>query len=168
MNPTKRMIDPAVAFDSDLRPLEKRAVYIALHHLAEDSGCFVANPRAVRKAAVPLEADITDAEVAEYLRQLEDEGFVWGYEAEGVQCGFLPDFPVWNRSLTRWNAPREVPLPPGIGFVPHESKNRYESGTYHWAKTPAALGQAAVIPKSEPSVGTRLGGFRNPDELFKD
>ena len=169
MSPVKRMIDPEVAFDLDLLPLAKRCVYVAMHHLAEDSGCFVWNPHSVRKAAMPLEAEVLDEDVAEYMRQLAQDGLVWVYEAEGVNCGFLPAFPVWNRSLSRWNAPREVPLPPGIGFVSHESKNRYESGTYCWPKTRESLGRAAQVPASARTRKERLtGGFLDANELLGD
>ncbi len=138
--PRQRMVPPQLAVDLSLTPLVKRAVYIGIMQLCEDSGCFIWSPRDVRSVALPLE-QVSDNEVEEIMRQLVSDERIWSYEAEGVRCGYVPAFPEINRSLTRWNVPQTVPLPGGITFEEIESANRYGSCKYTWPKSKAALTQ---------------------------
>jgi len=158
--PRQRMVPVSLAVDLGLTPLLKRAVYIGLMQLAEDSGCFIWNPRDVRSVALPLERDVTDQTVEQVMRELETDGYVWSYEAEARYCGFVPAFPEHQRSLTRWNVPQSVPLPPGITYEPIASANRYGSCRYTFPKSKSAMqnSQSANESSALPSMQSLTQG----------
>ena len=148
----KRMIRPEVATDPVLQPLKKRVVYEALMMLAEDSGCFAWKPREVRHAALPFDAETTDAEVAHMLDELDEDERLWSYEIDGDRFGYIVEFPHWQSSLTRWNAPDRVPLPDGIQYTEIESKNRFGSVRYVWPKSERELRGSVPSQPSIPSI----------------
>jgi len=154
--PRQRMVPPGLAVDLGLTPLVKRAVYIGAMQIAEDSGCFVWSARDVRSVALPLERDVTDADVEQIMCELEADDYLWAYEAEGLHCGYIAGFPEHQRSLTRYNAPQSVPLPPGLTYEDIPSSYRYGSCRYTFPKSRAAMlgtqppTQPANLPLSQP------------------
>jgi len=150
--PRQRMVPPGLAVDLGLTPLLKRVVYIGLMQIAEDSGCFIWSARDVRSAALPLERDVTDEDVEQTMIDLEEDGHVWAYEAEGVRCGYVAAFHEHQHSLTRWNAPQSVPTPPGLLYENIPSSQRYGSCRYTPPKTRAAMlgAQSATQPPNQP------------------
>src|SRR5664280_643670 len=132
----QRMFPPQAASDIGLQPVLKRVVYFGCHQIAEDSGCFIWSPRAVRGVAAPME-DVTDQDVETLMLEAVEDGYIWRYEAEGIQCGFLSTFPEWQQSLNRRWAPERVPLPPGVIFKADggEQKNRNGSGRYTYPRS---------------------------------
>lgn len=168
----QRMVHPQIASDLRLRPLPKRCLYIAAMMLAEDSGCLVWDAQDLWNAALPLEQDLSREDVQGYMDGLEEDGYAWTYVAQGLKCAFLPAFPEWQRSMTRWNASQSVPLPPGITYQPIETANRYGSGTYTWPKSKEEMlrcsdnhpsTQASVLP-SKPFTQGAAGSLRTAPE----
>ena len=137
--PRQRMIHPSVLHDPGLHPVEKRLVYIAAMMLAEDSGCLLWKPRVLLRTALPSSPAVSEEDVRGFMEELEAEGYVWRYELDGTEYAFLPAFPEWQKSLTRFSVPTSVPLPPGIPFMEIESKNRYGSCKYLWPKTKSEM-----------------------------
>ena len=157
----QRMIHPPLLNDPGLSPIQKRLVYAAAMMLAEDSGCLPWNARTLRYTALPYETDIVDEDVAKMMVELEEDGYAWPYEVNGSTYAYLPAFPEWSRSLTRFNAPHSVPLPDGISYEEIESKNRWGSCRYSWPKSKREMqgnqstSQPVSLPSSLPiSLGT--------------
>jgi hypothetical protein len=121
-----RMIDPSINANPDFNTLEKRALMVGLVQMAEESGCLVLDPRAIRKAVFPLLPDITDEQVDEWINDFIADGVIWSYVAmdHATRCGYLPDWSRWNTNLTKFREPKEVPLPPGVMFI------RYDEAKY--------------------------------------
>lgn len=114
--------------------MEKRCIYIAAMFTAEDSGCLFWNAANLLDA-LPRESDMSEEDVEQYMIELEADDYAWKYEVDGMRCAYLPAFPDWQSSLTRWSAPRAVPTPPGLCYIAHETKNRYGSVEYRWLKS---------------------------------
>lgn len=133
------MVHPSVLSDPGLSSSKKRLIYIAAMMLAEDSGCLAWNARELRHTGLPLDGGMTDDEVQQFMQELEQDDYAWVYAVDRIQYAFLPAFPEWQSSLTRWNVPRSVPLPPGITFEAIESQNRYGSCRYQWPRSRAEM-----------------------------
>lgn len=152
----KRMVPPEAAQDSRLLPLAKRAVFIAMHQVAEDSGCLLWDARDIHAVAFPIDPEHTLEDVERFMGELEADKCVWCYDIDGVACAYLPSFQTWQSSLTRLNAPQIVPLPLGITFEANESKNRNKSGNYSWPISEREMndGRPYRLPgKPPPSEG---------------
>ena len=147
--PRQRMVPPGLAVDLGLTPLLKRVVYIGLMQIAEDSGCFNWSARDVRSAALPLEPNVSDDDVEHVMGELEADGYVWSYQAEGMGCGYIANFPEHQRSLTRYNTPQSVPLPPGLICEEIPTSHRYGTCRYTFPKSRAAM--LGTLPPTQPS-----------------
>ena len=155
------MTSPELLHADDLAPIERRLLFLGLVMLCEDSGCLALPSAATLKVMILPWETLGPAEVAEHLAALVTSGRLVPYEVAGRQYAYLPDFAAWNR-LTRWNAPREAPLPPWISFEPHESANRSGSGTYTW-HNPAehAHAESEEQPKSNEENRTNRSNITN-------
>lgn len=150
--PRQRMFPPQAATDYALQPLLKRAVYFACHQIAEDSGCFIWNPRLVRSVAAPMEPGVVAEQIEALMLQLVEDGYLWRYKAAGLECAFVAAFPEWQHSLNRRNAPERVPLPPGIDFEQDESnKNRHGSGRYTYPQSKEAMASGTLSHSTNQS-----------------
>ncbi len=128
----RRMINPDVFVADDLDPLPRRFLFLGLMALAEDSGCLPwGSPAMFRAIILPYETSSIQ-DVQEDMNALVASGRVIPYTIGDREYAFLPDFPRWQASLTRWLAPRMVPLPSWIGFTPDDAPQRTGSGTYAW------------------------------------
>lgn len=63
----KRMVPPEAAQDSRLLPLAKRAVFIAMHQVAEDSGCLLWDARDIHAVAFPIDPEHTLEDVERFM-----------------------------------------------------------------------------------------------------
>ena len=130
----KRCVVPDVFSDPDLCPVEKRYLFENLQTLAEDSGCLPWSARFIRGELFRFDT-VTATCIQKYMAELVGEGRVWPYESNGKPYAHLPDFRTWQHSLSRWNEPVSVPLPPGIVFIPSDATNQKGSGaTYGRAR----------------------------------
>ena len=146
-----RMIDPSIA---NLSSLSKRALMTTLMQLCEESGCFLIDYREIRNAAFPRFENITELKVEEWLNELKADGWVWGYEIDGEAYGYLPQFHHWNSNLKNWHCPEDIPLPPGIAFMPYSTddgtrKRLNNQGHYLWPNREAALMKPPTITPDE-------------------
>jgi len=148
----KCVIDPAIAYNPDLKKLEYRCLYVTLMQSCEDSGCFLIDIPSIRKNAFPFQDEITNEIVEGWFRDIVMADLIWPYEVNGVSCGYIPDFALWNSSLTRWNEPQAVPLPKGITFTKHDGGTRFNTGKYSRPVTKAQLNRTLGVaaPKTPP------------------
>lgn len=130
----RRMFSPDIFIADDLCPGVRRLLLLGLIALAEDSGCLVWGSPAMFKATILPYEDLTVEDVAEHLSALVECGRVQLYVIDGRQYAFLPDFPGWQRSMTRWQGPQMVPLPTWIRYTPGVSKHSAGSGRYEWTR----------------------------------
>lgn len=152
----KRMISPDLFSDPDLAELDKRYLYENLPVLAEDSGCLRWDARVISAELFRFDQPIERVE--QLMAELALEDRAWPYEERGKAYAYLPEFRVWQRSLTRWSEPAAIPLPPGIIYEPSEVPNQKGSGRYIWPDSKDALA-GADLPLSptqakEPNAPT--------------
>ena len=133
----KRVFDPCILSNPVLKTDKHLRVYLALHFLAEDSGCTVLDVATLRIKAFPLTYDkVKDSVIEQIIEDLKAFSLLWEYEVPGSdknRYAYLPEAPGFNKSLrNRYKA--TIPLPPGIRERPvdTESRNNPNRVTYDY------------------------------------
>jgi hypothetical protein len=98
--------------------------YLGLTQLADDSGCLEDSPFAfkINLYPSPVDADITTEVLAQWVAELEADGKIVAYEADGKRCLYLRNF---HKHQTLENPSRpDVALPPWVMYEAYEKNPR--------------------------------------------
>lgn len=89
-----RTIKPQFWFDEDLGsvPREARLLYIGLWNMSDDQGVFEWRPMQIKAQIFPYDSDITPADIAKWMSELEKIGNLKPFENGGHKFGYIPTF----------------------------------------------------------------------------
>lgn len=139
--------------------LPARLVAIGLLTEADDEGRLLASPKRIAGALFPNDDDVTEADVAGWLDELEAGGFVVRYEVDGVKYAAVCGFQAHQR--VSHPTPSKLPPPPSGGcpedlaspsrggredFAPEQGTGNREQGEPRRAASGAGVELVLVEP----------------------
>ena len=92
-------------------PLKAKLLWAMLVAAVDDQGRFEADEKPVKWAVCPNVDDIATDEIAELLRQMEEQDMVHLYEQDGVLYGQFTRW--WKYQAPSYARPSDYPAPPG-------------------------------------------------------
>jgi hypothetical protein len=170
----KRMLDDSLLTSPSVAACSPYAqdAFPRLILIADDFGCFDANPRVIVGKAWPLRPDVSEASVAGWLDEYEAAGMLQRWDEGGRTWGFLTGWfgPHGQRDRGEYDAAsnprgsrRKTPKPPPIDYSrrvrgevaagsPPQSQSQSQSQEEAFAPPPLAL-----APQPEGEQRTLLG-----------
>ncbi len=108
-----RNIKPEFWADPELTQCSRdaRLLYIAMWNFADEHKRISLNPRYLRGECFPLDDDVTDSMVAEWIEELSVQGNVLPYEVGGKRYGVIQSLDKHNR-LQPERMKSKIPDPP--------------------------------------------------------
>lgn len=102
---------------------DARLLYIGLITFGDDDGRLKASPALIRSQMYPYDDDVKVADVARWLKEIEGQKLVVGYEVEGEPYYFHPKWEEYQQ--IREDRRRESHIPaPDMEFLPVATKRQ--------------------------------------------
>lgn len=109
----KRMVHSSIWASGQVAKLsrEGRLLYVGLITLGDDDGRFKGAPALLRSQVYPYDDDVKVADVAKWLKEIEDQKLIVGYEVDGQPYFFHPKWETYQHIREDRRKDSNIPAP---------------------------------------------------------